>query len=121
MTVIFPIQTGDQRAVLGFAITFAILPAIFCCMRILARRVRHRELDISDYLICAATVTAIALQSISITAVIQTGVGWDHVQNVILTYGPDPVTKLLKVRSVRRPDSVVRPTKPPCGTLTSDI
>jgi hypothetical protein len=104
MAVTFPIVTTDQKLVLGIAITFAILPAGFCGLRLFARHLRRRTLDVSDYLIIAATITAIALQSISITAVIQTGVGWGHLQDVVLAYGPGPVTELLKVCGARDSD-----------------
>lgn len=52
----FPIVKSDQKAVLGVAITFAILPVIAVCLRILARHISHRKLDFSDWLIIAATV-----------------------------------------------------------------
>lgn len=42
---------------------------------------------------------AISLQGISITGVMQAGIGWGHVMDVVMTYGPEPITLLLKVRT----------------------
>lgn len=52
----FPIETHDQRSLLGVNITFAILPVIAVLLRILARRISKRALDPSDYFIIVATV-----------------------------------------------------------------
>lgn len=98
MTVTFPIVTGDQKAVLGVAISFAILPVVAVCLRILARNIANRKLDLSDYFIMAACVFAVALEAVSITGVIQCGIGFGHMLDIVAVYGMEPVTKLLKVR-----------------------
>lgn len=38
---------------------------------------------------------AVGLQSISITGVVQAGIGYDHVKTIAAVYGPAPITKLL--------------------------
>lgn len=63
MTVTFPIVTGDQKAVLGVAIAFAILPVVAVGLRLLARNIAHRKLDLSDYFIIVATVSRHVLRS----------------------------------------------------------
>ncbi|KAI9157932.1 Satratoxin biosynthesis SC16 cluster protein [Paramyrothecium foliicola] len=98
----FPIVKSDQRAVLGVAITFTILPVIAVALRILARRKANRSLDWSDYSIVLAAVFAVALESISITGVVQCGIGYDHVPNIVAEYGMGPITKLLKVIFAKR-------------------
>jgi hypothetical protein len=57
--VIFPIEKPAQRAVLGVAIAFSILPVIAVALRLLARKVASRGFDISDYLIMVACVSVI--------------------------------------------------------------
>ena len=60
----FPIERPAQKAVLGVAIAFIILPVILVCLRILARRVASRTLDVSDYLIMVACVSSTIYVSI---------------------------------------------------------
>ncbi|KAL5340234.1 hypothetical protein BJX70DRAFT_397001 [Aspergillus crustosus] len=81
MTVTFPIETHSQRAVLGVALAFSILA-------VTARLV---------YL--AAAIFGVGLQSISITGVIQAGIGYGHVTEITLDerFGLDPITKLSKL------------------------
>ncbi|KAL2863366.1 putative integral membrane protein [Aspergillus lucknowensis] len=93
----FPIQTHDQRAVLGVAFTFAILAAIAVSLRLLAHAIAHKQWTASDYLIIIACIFAVALQSVSITGVIQAGIGYGHVADIAMTYGPEPITKLLQL------------------------
>lgn len=56
MTVIFPIETQDQRAIVACGIVFSFLPAIVVGLRVLARRKANRLLDTSDYLIITSGV-----------------------------------------------------------------
>ncbi|EGC48477.1 integral membrane protein [Histoplasma capsulatum var. duboisii H88] len=93
----FPIVTADQRSVLGVAIAFAIIPALAVMLRMLARHVANRSLDASDYCIIVACIFAVALESVSITGVIQCGIGYGHTVQVIQEYGLEPITKLLKL------------------------
>ncbi|KAK3952040.1 hypothetical protein QBC32DRAFT_213470 [Pseudoneurospora amorphoporcata] len=92
----FPIVKADQRSVLGVAFAFAILPVIAVVLRVIARRMASRPLDASDYCIMGACVFAVALEGVSITGVIDCGIGYDHVIAIVAEYGMDPITKLLK-------------------------
>ncbi|KAK1753122.1 hypothetical protein QBC47DRAFT_304223 [Echria macrotheca] len=92
----FPIQTADQRAVLGVAIAFAILPVFAVVLRLIARRISSRTLDASDYCIVVACVFAVALEAVSITGVVNCGIGYGHLTDVIVEYGMEPVTNLFK-------------------------
>ena len=110
MTTTFPIRTHDQRAVLGVAFSFSILAALAVTLRLIAHAIAHKRWTIADYFIIAACVRdlapdiantteilqifAIGLQSISITGVFHAGIGYDHVQNIVVAYGPEPITKL---------------------------
>ena len=55
--VTFPIEKPAQKAVFGIAIAFAVLPVIAVILRIIARRIAGRSLDVSDYLIMIAAVS----------------------------------------------------------------
>ncbi|KAJ5356387.1 hypothetical protein N7517_010996 [Penicillium concentricum] len=97
MVVTFPIETPAQRQVLGVAIAFSILAVIAVCLRLLAHQIAHKKWIPSDYFIIAAAIFAVGLQSISITGVIQAGIGYDHVTTIAGEYGLEPITKLLKL------------------------
>ncbi|EGE78636.2 integral membrane protein [Blastomyces dermatitidis ATCC 18188] len=94
---LFPIVTADQRSVLGVATADSIIPTLDVSLRILARNVARRSLEAIDYCIIAACIFAVALESVSITGVIQGGIGCGHTIQVIQESGPEPVPKLLKL------------------------
>lgn len=56
MTVIFPIQTRNQRAVLAVAFTFSILAVVAVSLRLLAHHIAHKPWTASDYFLIAACV-----------------------------------------------------------------
>ncbi|KAL2371517.1 hypothetical protein RJZ57_004052 [Blastomyces gilchristii] len=93
----FPIVTADQRSVLGVATAYSIIPTLEVSLRILARNVARRSLEAIDYCIIAACIFAVALESVSITGVIQGGIGCGHTIQVIQESGPEPAIKLLKI------------------------
>ncbi|EAW15034.1 putative integral membrane protein [Aspergillus clavatus NRRL 1] len=97
MTVIFPIQRHHQRAVLAVALTFSILAVTALFLRLLAHHFARKKWTLSDYFLIAACIFAVALQSISITGVIQAGIGYDHVPAIVGVYGMAPITKLLQL------------------------
>ncbi|CAI7652756.1 unnamed protein product [Penicillium glandicola] len=97
MVVTFPIESSAQRQVLGVAISFSVLAAIAVCLRLLAHKLARKEWITSDYFIIAAAIFAVGLQSISITGVLQAGIGYGHVTTIAATYGTEPITKLLKL------------------------
>lgn len=57
MVYIFPVERTVQRTVISVAVIFAVLPAVAVSLRMLARRLSNRKLDMSDYLIIAACVS----------------------------------------------------------------
>ncbi|KAL4916725.1 hypothetical protein BDW62DRAFT_202386 [Aspergillus aurantiobrunneus] len=95
----FPVETHDQRAVLGVAISFSILAVMAVSLRLLAHHIAHKKWTASDWFIIAACIFSVGLQSISITGVIQAGIGFDHVATIMANpqYGMEPVTKLSKL------------------------
>ncbi|KAJ5932190.1 hypothetical protein N7516_006679 [Penicillium verrucosum] len=97
MVVTFPIETPAQRQVLGVAIAFSILAVVAVFLRLLAHHLANKRWIISDYFIVAAVIFAVGLQSISITGVIQAGIGYDHVKAIVPKYGPGPIAKLLQL------------------------
>lgn len=90
----FPIVTHDQRAVLGVALAFSIFAVVAVSLRLLAHAIAHKRSTYSDYLIIAACVFAVGLQSVSITGVFEAGIGYGHVMDIVVEYGPGPITKL---------------------------
>lgn len=55
--VLLPIQTDDQKAVLGVALSFAILALIAVSLRVTAHAIAHKRWILGDYLIVAACVS----------------------------------------------------------------
>ncbi|KAF1940413.1 hypothetical protein EJ02DRAFT_456042 [Clathrospora elynae] len=90
----FHIQTHNQKAVLGVALSFSILAVVAVSLRLIAHAIAHKRWTSSDYLIIAACIFAVGLQSISITGVFIAGIGYGHVAEIVLEYGLEPITKL---------------------------
>ncbi|RAR09007.1 integral membrane protein [Stemphylium lycopersici] len=93
----FPIQTRDQRTVLGISFSFSVLAVVAVSLRLTAHAVAKKRWTPSDYLLIAACTFAVSLQSISITGVFQAGIGYGHVTDITLEYGVEPITKLLQL------------------------
>lgn len=53
----FSVERSDQVSLLAVAAVFLVLPTVAIILRLLARRIAHRTLDISDYLMVAAWVS----------------------------------------------------------------
>ncbi|KAI0004840.1 hypothetical protein F4779DRAFT_58472 [Xylariaceae sp. FL0662B] len=86
MSVIFPIENGDQRSILACGIAFSLLSAAFVCMRLLAKRKANRRLDASDYLIILACAVTVVYQGVCISSVLVGGVGF-HVSDIEGRFG----------------------------------
>ncbi|KAF4786043.1 integral membrane protein [Colletotrichum scovillei] len=94
--VIFPLEEPGQISVVAVSIVFIIIPTLMVILRLIARRMAHRDMDLSDWSIIAGLVFSNALQAISIVAVMQCGVGL-HNAVIIPKYGVGPIVKFLKV------------------------
>lgn len=58
MVYVFPIERTSQKAIIGSAVIFSLLPVIAVVLRIVARsRLKHFSLDLSDWLIILACVS----------------------------------------------------------------
>jgi hypothetical protein len=57
----FPIQTLNQKAVLGVALSFSVLAVIAVSLRLVAHAIAHKRWTSSDYLIIAACVRSLRL------------------------------------------------------------
>lgn len=55
--MMFPVERPNQKALISCAVIFSILPMIAVGLRILARRMSNRKIDLSDYLMIAACVS----------------------------------------------------------------
>lgn len=93
----FPIVNYRQRAVLSAAIIFTFLPAAAVFLRVLARRISARPLNLSDYCAIIAAVLTIALEAISIAAVVHGGLAYGHASDIMAQFGSAPVITLLKL------------------------
>lgn len=58
MTLLFPIENEDQQLFVAFAVVFAIIPSAMVSLRVVARRRANRILNLSDWLMIAACVSA---------------------------------------------------------------
>lgn len=58
MVYVFPIERNSQKALVGCAVVFSLLPVIAVVLRIVARsRLKNFSLDLSDWLIILACVS----------------------------------------------------------------
>ncbi|KAJ0117714.1 integral membrane protein [Diaporthe amygdali] len=93
----FPIINYQQRAVLSSAIIFSVIPAAAVLLRVLARRISSRSLNLTDYCAIIAAALTIALEAISITAVFHGGLAYGHASEIVTQFGSEPVAILLKL------------------------
>ncbi|KAF5859047.1 hypothetical protein ETB97_003428 [Aspergillus alliaceus] len=77
----------------------SILAVTAVCLRLLAHHIAHKQWSPNDYFIIAACIQifAVGLQAISITGVVQAGIGYNHVESIAAVYGLEPITKLLRL------------------------
>ncbi|KAG8158886.1 hypothetical protein KVR01_011329 [Diaporthe batatas] len=92
---VLPIENGMQVALIVVPVAFAVLATVAVGLRVLARRVSHRQFDASDYVIVAALVVTIAFSGL-IAAEPFTGAGM-HLEDVVGTYGAAPLTTYTKM------------------------
>lgn len=58
MVYVFPIERDSQKAIIGGAVVFSLLPTTAVLLRLVARsRLKDRNLDLSDWLIILACVS----------------------------------------------------------------
>lgn len=93
----FPIVNYRQRAVLSAAIIFSVVPAAAIFLRVLARRISVRPLNLSDYCAIIAAALTIALEAVSIAAVVHGGLAYGHASEIVAQFGSMPVVTLLKL------------------------
>lgn len=93
----FPIVNYRQRAVLSAAIVFSVVPTAAVLLRVAARRISARALNLSDYCAIIAAALTIALEAISIAAVVHCGLAYGHASEIVAQFGSPPVMTLLKL------------------------
>lgn len=94
---IFPIHNHLQRAILIVSSICIILPAAAVLLRIASHRIARRSLSCSDCCAILAGAFAVGFHAVLITSVVQCGVGWGHVSDIMAEYSWAPVEKLLKL------------------------
>lgn len=93
----FPIVNYRQRAVLSAAIIFSVVPTAAVLLRVIARRVSIRALNLSDHCAIIAAALTIALEAVSIAAVVHCGLAYGHASEIVAQFGSTPVVTLLKL------------------------
>lgn len=93
----FPIVNHRQRAVVSAAIIFSVVPTTAVFLRLLARRISARNLNLSDYCAIAAVALAVALEAINIAAVVHGGLAYGHASDIVANFGSSSVAMLLKL------------------------
>ncbi|KAI9374548.1 hypothetical protein BJX61DRAFT_540672 [Aspergillus egyptiacus] len=93
--VVIPVVNTAQRATIGISVAFIVLPCVAVGFRLSARRIKRDWLDLSDYLIVAGLLFAVAYSALSISLVVNCGVGVRSV-NVVLEYGMEPIQLLVR-------------------------
>lgn len=98
-----PIENEMQVALVVVPIVFSLLASIAVGLRVLARRIAHRRLDASDYIMFAALVFTMAFSGL-IAAEPFTGAGM-HLTDLVSRYGNGPIVTYAKVC---RPSALAR-------------
>lgn len=93
----FPIVNYRQRAILSAAIIFSIIPTAAVFLRILARRISARPLNLSDSCAIIATALTLALEAVSLAAVFHGGLAYGHASEITAQFGAVPVVTLLRL------------------------
>lgn len=62
---LFPVETHDQKAVLGVALSFTIFAVVAVTLRLISHAIAHKRWTTSDYLIIVACVRHPGLTPIS--------------------------------------------------------
>lgn len=60
--VIFPLEEPGQISVVAVSIVFIIIPTLMVILRLIARRMAHRDMDLSDWSIIAGLVSCSSRQ-----------------------------------------------------------
>ncbi|KAI1840663.1 hypothetical protein JX265_006127 [Neoarthrinium moseri] len=82
----FSVERPMQVAVVAVSAVCLVLPTVSIFLRLLARRIAHRTLDISDYLMVAAWLLASGFQIVCFFGVLHFGVGY-HSSEIKAWYG----------------------------------
>ncbi|KAI3397962.1 hypothetical protein diail_10038 [Diaporthe ilicicola] len=77
----FPVERSDQQALISCAVVFSILPTTAVGLRLLAKRMSNRKVDLSDHLIIAACINVVGYQALNISCVLAAGGGF-HVSEL---------------------------------------
>ncbi|OJJ06579.1 hypothetical protein ASPVEDRAFT_154582 [Aspergillus versicolor CBS 583.65] len=93
--VVFSIVNNAQRAIIGVAAVFMVLPIVAVTLRIYGRHLKGVGLDLSDYLIMGGLVCSLGFGAIDISCVVNCGVG-HHMAEVVAQYGMGPIMLFMK-------------------------
>ncbi|KAL6884734.1 hypothetical protein GGI43DRAFT_432538 [Trichoderma evansii] len=100
MAYMFPIERTAQKALIGSAVVFSLLPVTAVVLRIIARsRPKGFSPDLSDWLIIVACIVAVAYQGLAVACAVVGGMGY-HMSEVLAMGGEDSVTMLMKLVTV---------------------
>ncbi|UKZ95955.1 uncharacterized protein TrAFT101_010762 [Trichoderma asperellum] len=100
MVYVFPIERTSQKAIIGSAVIFSLLPVIAVVLRIVARsRLKQFSLDLSDWLIILACIVAVAYQALAVACAVVGGMGY-HTSEVLAMGGQESFTLLMKLVTV---------------------
>ncbi|KAK8048232.1 hypothetical protein PG994_009962 [Apiospora phragmitis] len=100
MVYVFPIGRDSQKAIIGGAVVFSLLPMTAVALRMVARsRLKNRTLDLSDWLIVLACIVAVAYQALAVACAVVGGMGY-HMTEVLAMARPDAVTLLMELVTV---------------------
>ncbi|KAH7040010.1 uncharacterized protein B0I36DRAFT_379081 [Microdochium trichocladiopsis] len=71
----FPVLYPSQRMFISLCVIFAVLPVVAVVLRVIARRMSNRKLDLSDKIMIGACVLLVIYQGVNISAVLVGGLG----------------------------------------------
>ncbi|KAH9886116.1 hypothetical protein F4778DRAFT_759065 [Xylariomycetidae sp. FL2044] len=96
MAVIIPLEKQGQAELIIVPAVFSLVSVVAVGLRIVARRIANRALDLSDYTIIVACIFSVAFSGIIMAEGIVGGGGW-HVEELAQRFGLGTVERFLKI------------------------
>lgn len=96
MVELLPVEKPQQVALIVVPPVFSVISIIAVGLRVLARRVANRSLELSDWTIIASCILSVAFSGIVMSEGLVGGGGW-HVLELTERYGIEVLVRFLKI------------------------
>ncbi|ORY58147.1 uncharacterized protein BCR38DRAFT_489627 [Pseudomassariella vexata] len=95
--MLFPVEKTEQVQIIAACVVLSVLPVTAVGLRILARKMAYRVLDMSDWFIMVSCLLVIGHWIEIMCACLVGGMGYMGLADLTKTYGPGPVSVQKKI------------------------